>query len=519
MKESHLSGIYLGAIIVTVATLIYISATSLPSYLKEHSKNVNVQYLALTNYAKSAKINYRNLVQTAPEVVKENLEKAHFDSGFAEADVLEEKSGRLINKINLLVDKNNRGDAFTLDTLNNDAAAAIKKAMSLYRIPIKQASDFTAVITTVQQNPEYYAMRLETIVTSLETTAQRLTVSAQRHPNKAADIAGKLDRVTGLQKDGSELKTRLAKDLTDHNYLEIYQDDKQIEAYEISVNAVNKEMVEKMTQLDRSYLKILKDMQQRYYVVIGRSSWDESSDFDNSYTYIYKPVSVSPAQYDRIARSSGTLATGYLSNLQSYDGLWQAVAGRIDVYEGIPGRHDNAEFWVNDMPVAYYHRYDIIENGQRRTTDWVQVTADYYYAHQKDVGMEVVSKPYGMYESEASTVTAPAGMSYVGNGRYGEWRTDYNGHTYWHYHGLYSFMNDLLYSGHYYFRYEYDDYLSAYRAHKPYYGKYNEYGTGGTATVRGSYGNGSYANRATFATSVREAGSSARGRGPAGGGK
>jgi len=38
--------------------------------------------------------------------------------------------------------------------------------------------------------------------------------------------------------------------------------------------------------------------------------------------------------------------------------------------------------------------------------------------------MEILSKPYGYYESEKLKNASPIGINYVGNSKYGEWKKD-----------------------------------------------------------------------------------------------
>lgn len=125
--------------------------------------------------------------------------------------------------------------------------------------------------------------------------------------------------------------------------------------------------------------------------------------------------------------------------------------------------------WSKD----YKHRYKIITNGEdslpkEKITEWYPVDEEFFDMHSKDMGMEIASKVDGKISKE----TAPPGYSnYVGNERYGNWRTDSSGNSFWEFYGRYAMISNMmglmsgpLYRSHYY------DYHSNYRGVRPYYG-------------------------------------------------
>lgn len=143
-----------------------------------------------------------------------------------------------------------------------------------------------------------------------------------------------------------------------------------------------------------------------------------------------------------------------------------------------------ADMNYNDSDDAYFHKYKIIipKNGGSEendfnitNTDWKKVSPIVFEQHQNDLGMTILSKKNGVLDKK----TAPAGYdNYVGNEKYGHWRTDNRGRSFWEFYGQYAFMRSMFGWGpsYYYYRDDYR-YYSNYRGRGNYYGRYNTFGT------------------------------------------
>ena len=124
-------------------------------------------------------------------------------------------------------------------------------------------------------------------------------------------------------------------------------------------------------------------------------------------------------------------------------------------------------------PDTYKHKYKIIKEKEDGTpyeelTDWKEVTEGTFSYYENDMGMEIASKVDGKVTKE----TSPPGYSrYVGNDRYGSWKTDSSGNSFWAFYGQYAFMSSMigLVAGPVY-RTGYYDYYNNYRGRRPYYG-------------------------------------------------
>ncbi|ODS32566.1 MAG: hypothetical protein SCARUB_02317 [Candidatus Scalindua rubra] len=127
----------------------------------------------------------------------------------------------------------------------------------------------------------------------------------------------------------------------------------------------------------------------------------------------------------------------------------------------------------------YNHRYKVIIGDKANYTDWLRVSESFYRQNQNYLGMALLSKTEDGYVKTPS----PPGYQYVGNSRYGEWRRDSSGNSFWAFYGQYMFMSHMfgmvnrpVYRDHYS---TYTDYR---RNNRPYYGPKNQYGTNGTVT-------------------------------------
>lgn len=147
---------------------------------------------------------------------------------------------------------------------------------------------------------------------------------------------------------------------------------------------------------------------------------------------------------------------------------------------------------IDDSEGIYKHKYRISTNLEDSTstptvTEWIDVSEEFAGAHINDLGLELVSKtPDGTVHRSP----APPGYNgYVGNDKYGQWKTDNNGNSFWAFYGQYMFMSSMLnmMAGPPIYRSSYQHYDTYRRSNpgKAYYGTgQNTYGTNGTATKK-----------------------------------
>jgi len=138
---------------------------------------------------------------------------------------------------------------------------------------------------------------------------------------------------------------------------------------------------------------------------------------------------------------------------------------------------------------THYHKYRIVQDAEEKITDWEEVSEQFYKRHQNFLGMALVSKT----KDGLITTPAPPGYQQIGDERYGQWRTDQNGNSFWEFYGKYALFRDAVSaiggflggrdSGRIY-RNDYDHYRNYEQRGRPYYGPRSEYGTEGTYTKK-----------------------------------
>jgi hypothetical protein len=297
-----------------------------------------------------------------------------------------------------------------------------------------------------------------------------------------------------------------------------------------------------LQQLDRSYVKILSDQRIDYYVVVGRATWCEGNFCQKGSTYKFPKSKVDENTFEYFETLTiSTIADKGWGRLRSNIPMARWDALNISPRQRWPSNHDYAEFWVDNTLTRTFHKYTIIDNDTVTEQEWQSVSNDDFWKNQADLGMAIVTKPIGFYESEVITSAEPFGMSMIakpttengvatGSNQYGEWQQS-NGNSFWHYYGMYSMMNAFMPSNRYSYN-QWNGYNSAGRG-SSYYGRNNEYGTYGSRTYSNpKYQNSSYSRRnpnivkgvrsgkiSRISNSVRGAGPSGRGKGPSGGGK
>ena len=126
---------------------------------------------------------------------------------------------------------------------------------------------------------------------------------------------------------------------------------------------------------------------------------------------------------------------------------------------------------------SYFHRYRIILQDNAQVTGWMKVPRDYYMANEQFLGMSLAAKKDGKLISSV----APPGYHYVGDSRYGSWRNDNRGGSFWEFYGKYALFSSLI-GG--WYRPIYRNDFNTYRQYRtrgaPYFGRNNEYGTSGS---------------------------------------
>ena len=159
-------------------------------------------------------------------------------------------------------------------------------------------------------------------------------------------------------------------------------------------------------------------------------------------------------------------------------------------------RHPQYSVVLADMDTSgaffksYHHRYKIITGEKSAGQDeltfktqpsaWMEVPESFYKKHASMLGMTILSKGE---DGKVSRVGQPPGYEYVGNPRYGEWRRDDGGRSFWVFYGQYALFRDLLGLGtRPLYRGDWNEYRGYRSSGRPYFGPDQRYGTTGSFT-------------------------------------
>tara|TARA_B110000285_G_C15024593_1_gene563450 strand:- start:471 stop:1160 length:690 start_codon:yes stop_codon:yes gene_type:complete len=116
-------------------------------------------------------------------------------------------------------------------------------------------------------------------------------------------------------------------------------------------------------------------------------------------------------------------------------------------------------------------------------SDWQEVSEDFFFLNENNLGMTLLLKKDGKVDRNAS----PPGYQYVNNAKYGEWRSNAGGHSFWAFYGQYMFMSHMFgMMNRPVYQNGYNSYRSGYAGKRSYYGKTSggkpAYGTNSAAT-------------------------------------
>lgn len=141
--------------------------------------------------------------------------------------------------------------------------------------------------------------------------------------------------------------------------------------------------------------------------------------------------------------------------------------------------------------IDYYHRYKVVyaekpeaeeQNYKSELGNWVKVTRAEFDKYKNYLGMVILSKSA---EGQVSDSQYPPGYQYVGDSRYGNWRQDSRGGSFWEFYGKYAFFSHIFGGfGRPIYRSDWNTYRDYRSSGRPYFGRNKEYGTNGSVTKR-----------------------------------
>lgn len=386
---------------------------------------------------------------------------------------------------------------------------------------------------------DYALLETETLATSQSYPTQVTVIDMAVKP---------LDDARGSAVDAlSTADAELAK--ANPNYAVLATDLTKIDQLSTSYVEGAKALRADIATLPSSETHTLLDLRVDSFVETSRTSWDEYLDYPDEHDYEFTANLVKPetATYfaDRVGEIAGEVTPGWgSSEFRLVSGIdakyWDDL--KIDPMADFPGDDNMAEIYIDAIDDTYCQKIKVLRDGVSDSSGRPDPAANYcsqydtpseiadgiYWVDADEfnaeaIGMDIYSKAYGDFASQASTAATPPGMAYVGDPTTGEWREDSNGNSFWHYYGQYLFFNQLIGGPNsYHYRSEYDTWNRGYRYNnQPYYAgtsstpRYGAHSPQVSSRFAGSAYVGTGLNTAT----VRNAGPAARAGGPGNGGK
>lgn len=511
---------------VAVAVGLLSGCSGLPDHLKTQANGLPPQILAAAQAIERQEKGLEALRKSADYKTFLHLydKEENWDNSLKEAKAkLSEAQAAHAQQVKSLLDKNDPSDELKLSAQIQFVRTLLKEAANTASIPLKRVE----FIRAAKQNaPNIVAQARvdQEKLTNQYTELKNVTERYQRtYPAKEKDIATRFAPFKlGYEQGEKALKvaeTEFAAK-TPH-YARLGDSGNNVMQVLAKFTKDAPAYRSKLGELDREYSKALVDMQVRYYLTVGRTSWDDYYDWPTENEYTYPMVELKRADYDAFA----ALGEGAIIAKQNVVDLG------FDPKSSWPSGDNSAEYEIDGLDERYFHRYLIVEDGQKRTTDWEEVNEAFFDEYSNDLGMDIIAKARGEFEEDKNDEPAPAGLAYVGNKQYGEWRKDPStGQSFWHWYGQYRFFSDLIGGPRPYYSYnEWNDWNRNYRGERAYYGLSKK--TNGEDEAR--YGSHSPYIASRFGASnwvrsgehryqrasVRNVGAELRGGGPGGGGK
>ncbi len=415
--------------------------------------------------------------------------------------------------------------------------SVIREARNQAQAPFERAARIKAAMTGTRAMETAALASAETILSKVQHLAQGPVAKAkEQFPGSEEKITARFAPFSKMADDAKAnmdiLKAQYqAHTAGDADYAAFVTAADAIEQAKKALDKAGPEFEKDLDQLYQSYTKILEDMKVEHYVTIHRESWDESSDYYNPGVVVFTAL-VSPGVFQALTQSN---AESIADLRPGYNGMHTRVApGLASAFKALnldltarwpDARHNAATFYLDSTQLKYFHKYLMVENAQTSETGWEAVDPFFYAQNLENLGMAILSKPYGEFEPDPQA--APPGMAYVGNPAYGKWKKDENGNSFWSWYGKYAFFSNLFFfPAHHYSYGSWNRWNTDYRYKKPYYGQTQK---GYTFGSRGSrmqhsprYQNSTFSKTGGFKTapaSVRGGASGLRGGGPKSRGK
>jgi len=480
---------------------------------------------------------------------KKYAKKENWAKNFKDTSALIKTSKELEVEIFKIIENDDEDEQEKLKKLNQSMKKNIDDIKVLYSYVSKRIAFIRDTKTNISTLITRAQGHIEKADKRFGNTQTRLKKATKDYPKKEKEISIKETKLKEVyllsKKEFSILEKELQITSAKRDYALIGDSYKNLVSKGKQLKEVATATQKKISELYKSYSTILTDLKIDNLVQVTRSTWNEYAEYGRDNIFMYEQSKVSSEVYDYFYKLEVDNIAGYNTNFMANNrfdpnidsNMWNAL--KLD--SSIPTYDNRGVWWVSKLTQRFYHKYTILEDTKKEETGWIEVNDLTYYNNQANLGMEILSKPYGYFEEEKITTAAPAGMSAVGNSQYGEWREQKSTSTgsssglFWFFFPRYGYYSSFGSS--YYHQDDYRRYSDYRGRNQSYYGSNHQYGTWGSNTYSNNrYSSSHYAQsnaadvRASrngkgaqqfkrSSSTVRSSGGSSRGRGPGGGGK
>jgi hypothetical protein len=546
--------------LICIFILLGLAACGLPNEIEQRAETVRVSIEGLGESLKQQQAEFNSLPEKDTALwnfVKPYSEKEKWLNKFTDADAnIAQLKSRFESQVQPILKEDNEEKVAELTKLLD----GIEGNFDAVKSEMKWVTNRISLLTLGQKNAEPWIKRTRTLVAELKKADGEIAPVSSRareqFPERMNDINLRYVPLAKLVTTAGETLVLAEREYAKHvsqqdaDYAIFADSVKTVETTRTDFATLEKEYRTDLDGLSQDYTVVLRDMKVEYRVQIGRTSWEESewNEWPTEHQLLYGPVFIPKSTFDYLSALSEGEWSGQKGNLASYGSGWSTWSTEVHIDAqhwnvlGVksdaqwPSGDNSSEFAIEELEPVYYHKYAKISGTSVAEGGWEEVDEEEYGQHVDSFGMAIETKPLGKFPDEAIDEPTPVGMAMVNDKRYGEWKTDSTGNSFWHYYGQYAFINALLGGNdHRYSRGEYGTY-SSWRKERERDDKnpsgYGWYGSSRTSPTYGS--SGSYTTKTmsykaspfekaggvrAVSPSLRDAGVTARSRGPGGGGK
>lgn len=460
--------------ILFVIPIILLSGCGLPGAEKRRARNMGKSILRVQNIIAQQKSNFKNFVlgSNHKKLIQSLSRQEEWEATFTKAEELLDSAIYLQQQAMQLVEANEKESLPKLKDYLTQTWQYLHLAETIGQPVLKELS----YMENLASHAKNIADSSFTLVQDEKTRMAGLVrdlKNAEQFGDKVAEIQPiktRLDSLHQMVISSSDSIILLVKNweqadtMNLRTFSNLYQ--KQTRNHRNFLVDYNEFRV-LIDELSTSTTRILTDMRLEYYVQIGRTSWDNYSDYNTDKDFYYPAQEVSEDIYEYF-EDWGDKKLASLTRTYCDENYWYELY--ISKRKNLLSRHDAAEFWINDLPVKYYHQYLLEENGDTIHTGWREISEAQFFNDLDNLGMATYAKPLGFFETEAHRAASPPGMVQVGNPQYGEWKEAEEA-TVWHFFPAYAFFTSSLGPDHHYTKQEHQSWKEIYSSkNKPYYG-------------------------------------------------